>query len=80
MQPVVYSTVEGVWRRCGEGVYYYKNRYTKPQQQTQQQNQPQQNQQQQQTYATLTFTLTFRFPDDTLHVAYHYPYTFSDLQ
>nr|KAJ3421899.1 Cytosolic carboxypeptidase 1 [Polyrhizophydium stewartii] len=32
------------------------------------------------TYSTLVFTLVFRLPEDTCFIAYHYPYTYSELQ
>lgn len=32
------------------------------------------------TYSTLTFSLTFKHTNDHCFVAYHYPYTYSELQ
>jgi hypothetical protein len=34
----------------------------------------------QNTYASLVFTMSFKNPDDTYFIAYHYPYTYSELQ
>ncbi|KAJ3033857.1 Cytosolic carboxypeptidase 1 [Rhizophlyctis rosea] len=67
MQPVVYSRKEGTWRRVGESVSYYKNRYLKPGTPAG-------------VHSTLSFTLTFPNDNDVYQVAYHYPYTYSDLQ
>ncbi|KAJ3124674.1 Cytosolic carboxypeptidase 1 [Physocladia obscura] len=108
MQPVIYSKKEGVWRRGGENICFYKNHYRKPdlfaksdetstsafsgnaENFQQHQNQYQEQQQFPQlsdnkfaistpTYSTLTFHLKNQHQDDTLFIAYHYPYTVSDL-
>ncbi|KAI8820492.1 uncharacterized protein EV422DRAFT_496960 [Fimicolochytrium jonesii] len=73
MQPVMYSRKDGHWRRIGDGIYYYKNHYWKPQDAGV--TDPAGG-----TYATLTFSITFETEGDTCAIAYHYPYTFSDLQ
>ncbi|KAI8587974.1 hypothetical protein BDZ88DRAFT_508392 [Geranomyces variabilis] len=70
MQPVMHSRVDGLWRRIGEDIYYYKNHHRKPDESDTENN----------TYATLTFSVTPEHDGDTCSFAYHYPYTYSDLQ
>jgi hypothetical protein len=70
MQPVVFSekesTAQGAgWTRSGEDVCYYENIITRSDGQR---------------YHTATFTLRFQHDEDTVHVAYCYPYTYTDLQ
>ncbi|KAI8909893.1 hypothetical protein DFJ77DRAFT_471192 [Powellomyces hirtus] len=71
MQPVMHSRVDGFWRRIGDDIYYYKNHHKKPDEATDAENT---------TYATLTFSVSPDHEDDTCSFAYHYPYTYSDLQ
>ncbi|KAJ3163169.1 Cytosolic carboxypeptidase 1 [Geranomyces michiganensis] len=70
MQPVMHSRVDGLWRRIGDDIYYYKNHHKKPEESDTENN----------TYATLTFSITPEHDGDTCSFAYHYPYTYSDLQ
>ncbi|KAL2914236.1 Cytosolic carboxypeptidase 1 [Polyrhizophydium stewartii] len=87
MQPVVYSVSDPGWRRSGDCVFYIKqvgNHYRKPgvapaasatagaggADDAAMDG----------TYSTLVFTLVFRLPEDTCFIAYHYPYTYSELQ
>ncbi|TPX67231.1 hypothetical protein SpCBS45565_g03896 [Spizellomyces sp. 'palustris'] len=69
MQPVMFSREDGCWRRVGDAIYYYKNHYAFP---TQYESDC--------TFATLTFTIVFSYAGDSCYFAYHYPYTYSDLQ
>jgi|EP01047_Picozoa_sp_COSAG01_P020674 hypothetical protein len=69
MRPLVYSDTEanadGIgWQRRGEDICYYQNHIKR----------------RQGSYYTLTFTLHTKYADDTVHIAYCYPYSFTDLQ
>jgi len=70
MQPVVYSTrksQEGAgWRRGGQDIGYFQNNLRRPDSRG--------------CLYTLTFSLVPEFDNDTLYVAYCFPYTFTDLQ
>ncbi|KAI9103760.1 hypothetical protein DFS34DRAFT_298389 [Phlyctochytrium arcticum] len=89
MQPVMFSMAEGLWRRVGRDVCYYKNHYRKPTTDSAT-NAPggsstpaskeKDGGSAAQNYATLTVNYTFPAEDDTCLIAYHYPYTYSDLQ
>ncbi|KAI8909542.1 hypothetical protein EDD86DRAFT_205672 [Gorgonomyces haynaldii] len=76
MQPVVYSVQDCMWKRMGEGVYYIKNHFRKSDISSNDKD----GISDANTYATLSFSLTFKNPGDTYFIAYHYPYTYSDLQ
>ncbi|KAG5457808.1 MAG: hypothetical protein BJ554DRAFT_2089 [Olpidium bornovanus] len=65
MQPVMYSTQRRTWRRAGYDICYYKNHYQKTATET---------------FATLTFTYTADVANDKRYFAYHFPYTYTDLQ
>jgi len=70
MQPVVFSDKESAacgrgWMRSGESICYYQNNIKR---------------RNGQYYYTATFTLRFEHNHDTAHVAYCYPYTYTDLQ
>lgn len=67
MQPVVYCTSEKIWRRMGESIMYSKNHYKK------------EDSTGLETYYTLSFSIAF-VTCGTYYVAYHYPYTYSELQ
>ncbi|KAJ3075407.1 Cytosolic carboxypeptidase 1 [Podochytrium sp. JEL0797] len=88
MQPVIYSMKEGVWRRGGDNICFYKNHYRKPVDAvdnppfTTPANTTATNGKLASTiptYSTLSFHLKSLHQDDTLFIAYHYPYTLSDL-
>ena len=76
MRPLMYSqydssilgkkeTGEKVgWRRCGTDVCYYQNHIKRKGGH----------------YYTASFTITFPHDQDTVYLAYCYPYTYSDLQ
>lgn len=53
------------WKRVGEKILYYGNRYTCEDLSKQ--------------YRSLMFCLTFNFSDDNCYLAYHYPYTYTRL-
>ncbi|KAJ3028713.1 UNVERIFIED_CONTAM: Cytosolic carboxypeptidase 1 [Siphonaria sp. JEL0065] len=89
MQPVIYSMKDGVWRRGGDNICFYKNHYRKP-------DSPKTDEPSSfnvvgsgpssgklvssiPTYSTLTFHLKNPHQEDTIYIAYHYPYTVSDL-
>ncbi|KAJ3244110.1 Cytosolic carboxypeptidase 1 [Chytriomyces hyalinus] len=77
MQPVFYSKREKMWRRGGENICFYKNHYRKPDGTKPEDSKPNASPS---TYSTLTFHLRHPHgPADTLFIAYHYPYTVSDL-
>jgi len=70
LKPLMYSKKEaemnGVgWHRCGSRIVYYRNDPVK-----------------ENSYPThtLSFTLEFPYEDDTVYLAYCYPYTYSLLQ
>ncbi|KAA0724557.1 Cytosolic carboxypeptidase 4 [Triplophysa tibetana] len=72
MQPVLYSVREALegrphWVRSGSEISYYRNHFC-----------PRGGQNSQ--FYTLTFTVTFLHDDDVCYLAYHYPYTYSNLQ
>ncbi|XP_057186317.1 cytosolic carboxypeptidase 4 isoform X2 [Triplophysa rosa] len=72
MQPVLYSVREALegrphWERSGSEICYYRNHFC-----------PRGGQNSQ--FYTLTFTVTFLHDDDVCYLAYHYPYTYSNLQ
>ena len=56
----------GVWRRRGDDVTFTKNQYLKRNDGV--------------TYSTLSFSLVFGDGEENFSVAYHYPYTYSQLQ
>jgi hypothetical protein len=73
MMPVVYSTKRASeeqigWYRSGFDICYHPNRYLK--------------EKRGKTYNcySLTFKTTFPYDDDVCYLAYHYPYTYSNLQ
>ncbi|XP_031336827.1 cytosolic carboxypeptidase 3-like isoform X2 [Photinus pyralis] len=70
MQPLLFSlkdyTTQGIgWRRCGEHIVYHGNNYTDDGCSKQ--------------YRTLSFSITFQHSNDTVYLAYHYPYTYTRL-
>ncbi|KAJ1543271.1 Cytosolic carboxypeptidase 4, partial [Cladochytrium tenue] len=83
MQPVVLSSSEGIWRRLGDFVCFYRNQFRKPPEAKPGSSQGSAKSTRTSlasatTYSTLTFCLSGR-ANDTYFVAYHYPYTYSDL-
>ncbi|KAJ3226067.1 Cytosolic carboxypeptidase 1 [Clydaea vesicula] len=74
MQPVFFSTLQNSWMRVGEEVYYYKNHYYK--------NPPSENfiDSADELYSSFTFQFQFPNSDDMCYFAYHYPYTYTNLQ
>ncbi|KAJ3094855.1 Cytosolic carboxypeptidase 1 [Phlyctochytrium planicorne] len=82
MQPVVYSIYDKVWRRGGDSVCFYKNHYRKPKTPPKRNGTPpiqSAGKNCSSTYSTLSFCFTTSNPRDILYIAYHYPYTASDL-
>ncbi|KAI9328145.1 hypothetical protein BDR26DRAFT_61219 [Obelidium mucronatum] len=89
MQPVIYSVKEGVWRRGGDNICFYKNHYRKPDSPKSEEATPfnvigtgpssGKLVSSIPTYSTLTFHLKNPHQEDTMYIAYHYPYTVSDL-
>jgi len=70
LKPLMYSKKEAEingtgWQRCGTRIVYYRNEPMK-----------------ENSYPThtLSFTLEFPYEDDTVYLAYCYPYTYSLLQ
>ncbi|KAJ3409345.1 Cytosolic carboxypeptidase 1 [Chytridiales sp. JEL 0842] len=89
MQPVVYSVNERMWRRLGDNVCFNRNHYRKPEPDLPN---PQSSSgapstppkkprtaQNPTTYSTLTFHIPKPTIPDTYYIAYHYPYTLTDL-
>ena len=71
MQPLIYSNRAAAesgkaWRRCGQRICYYQNHIKRKGSSN--------------NYYTATFTLDFEYDNDTVYIAYCYPYTFTDLQ
>lgn len=70
MKPLMYSEkrvdMEGIgWSRCGTRIAYYRNDNVR---------------EGMNPTHTLSFTLEFPYSDDTVYLAYCYPYTYSHLQ
>jgi len=70
MQPVVYSDRNAAdngigWIRDGSDICYYQNHHSRGKKEG--------------NYYTLTFSLKFPFNNDTCHLAYVYPYTYTRL-
>ncbi|KAL5032450.1 hypothetical protein BDV3_001017 [Batrachochytrium dendrobatidis] len=80
MQPVVYSVANPGWRRAGEGVFYIKNHYRKSHDVASTESSVSAADTTSGTYSTLVFSLLFKNLNDTCYIAYHYPYTYSELQ
>ncbi|KAI9362059.1 hypothetical protein DFJ73DRAFT_891664 [Zopfochytrium polystomum] len=84
MQPVVLSSVDGIWRRLGDSVCFARNHYRRVPDWKREASPasllkvPRTPPHFTSTYSTLSFCLTGS-RGDTLFVAYHYPYTYSDL-
>ncbi|KAJ3125319.1 Cytosolic carboxypeptidase 1 [Nowakowskiella sp. JEL0407] len=72
MQPVMFSLSENCWRRVGENVCYFRNNYRKEDESLTDVSSL--------TYSTLQLNITFKKANDVCFLAYHYPYTFTDLQ
>lgn len=71
MRPVFFSVLDWQknktgWIRAGTDICYYRNCYTSPGNKRRQ-------------YLTATFTITFQYSSDVVYIAYHYPYTYSQL-
>ena len=60
------------WVRTGTDICYYRNHFTRSAQCT--------GGVKGKTYYTTTFTITFKHNKDVCYLAYHYPYTFTNLQ
>ncbi|KAK5639103.1 hypothetical protein RI129_011595 [Pyrocoelia pectoralis] len=70
MQPLMFSVKDYAmqgngWRRSGENIVYYGNNYTDIGCAKQ--------------YRTLSFCTTFKYSNDIIYLAYHYPYTYTRL-
>ena len=71
MQPLLFSSESArngnpEWTRAGQDVLYYKNHYAKTLMA-------------EDNYMTASFTVTFPYSDDICYLAYHFPYTYSQL-
>ncbi|KAJ3218033.1 Cytosolic carboxypeptidase 1 [Dinochytrium kinnereticum] len=79
MQPVIYSMHEKLYNR------FHRNHYRKPRTPPKRNGTPPSTNSAGRlgstcsTYSTLSFSLTVSTPQDVIYVAYHYPYTLSDL-
>lgn len=70
MKPVIFSVIEALegrvgWIRAGQDICYYRNNYYMPGQTK--------------NYFTTSFTINFPHTKDICYIAYHYPYTYSQL-
>ena len=73
MQPVMYSTLQESWTRAGSEIYYYKNHYYKvPRDICDKDNCDD-------TFSSLRFSINLPHYGDLVYLAYHYPYTYSNL-
>lgn len=85
MQPVIYSAEDSTWKRIGDHVFYIKykqlirNHYLK-QPISEQDEQKTKNNGPANTYSTLVLSVNFKHANDLCFIAYHYPYTYSELQ
>ena len=80
MQPVMYSLLEPGWKRVGDNVFYIKNHFSRPAQSTSPEGEVQTTPSTNLTFSTLVFSVTFKNENDHCFLAYHYPYTYSELQ
>ncbi|KAJ1525658.1 hypothetical protein ONE63_008876 [Megalurothrips usitatus] len=72
MQPVLYSVREATlgragWTHTGSDICYYRNSYQRP------------DGRRGRLYHTTTFTIKFPHAGDVCYLAYHYPYTYTQL-
>jgi hypothetical protein len=72
MKPLMYSVCEAVlgrpgWIRVGTDICYYRNCYQNL------------SSRKSRSYLTAAFTVTFPHSYDVCYIAYHYPYTYSQL-
>ncbi|PNF25505.1 hypothetical protein B7P43_G05201 [Cryptotermes secundus] len=72
MKPIMYSVREAIlgrpgWVRVGTDICYYRNCYQNP------------SSRKPRSYLTTTFKITFPHSYDVCYIAYHYPYTYSQL-
>ncbi|XP_057364799.1 cytosolic carboxypeptidase 4-like isoform X2 [Daphnia carinata] len=71
MQPVIFSVKRylasgyPLWERSGTSICYYRNGFRQTVAD--------------QSYWSLSFTLRFPYDNDVVYIAYHYPYTYSQL-
>ncbi|XP_066585231.1 cytosolic carboxypeptidase 1-like isoform X3 [Prorops nasuta] len=70
MKPILFSVTEAVlgrpgWVRIGADICYYRNSYQRPAKGK--------------NYLTTSFTVTFPHTNDICYLAYHFPYTYSQL-
>ncbi|XP_011503362.1 PREDICTED: cytosolic carboxypeptidase 1-like [Ceratosolen solmsi marchali] len=70
MQPILFSVIEALngrtgWVRKGKDICYYQNYYYKPNSR--------------ENYFTISFSLIFPHSYDICYLAYHFPYTYSQL-
>ncbi|XP_077292800.1 cytosolic carboxypeptidase 1-like [Arctopsyche grandis] len=73
MKPVMYSVKEATlgrpgWVRAGSDICYYRNSY-----------QCYKNKVPTKSYLTVTFTIDFPHSNDVCYLAYHFPYTYSQM-
>jgi hypothetical protein len=73
MMPVMYSTQNAIeldtsWVRTGFDICYFPNRYLK------------ERKGKFQSWYTFSFKVVFPHDNDLVYMAYHYPYSYSDLQ
>jgi hypothetical protein len=70
MKPVLFSVIEALnkgigWVRSGKDICYYRNCYSRPNSGK--------------NYFTISFSLNFPHSYDICYLAYHFPYTYSQL-
>ena len=77
MRPVMFSVSEAMrgrpyWIRAGTEICYYKNHFIRSTRTT--------GGVRGKSYYTASFTLNFKHDQDSVYLAYHYPYTYTMLQ
>ncbi|XP_076221062.1 cytosolic carboxypeptidase 1 isoform X2 [Nomia melanderi] len=70
MKPILFSVTEAVqgrpgWVRTGTDICYYRNYYQRPAKGR--------------NYFTISFSVTFQHENDICYLAYHFPYTYTQL-
>lgn len=70
MKPILFSVTEAVqgrpgWVRTGADICYYRNCYQRPAKGR--------------NYFTISFSVTFQHENDICYLAYHFPYTYTQL-
>jgi hypothetical protein len=85
MQPVMCSVRRGratghpTWERSGTDICYYRNVYRNRAESTINSTAASKKKKKVKSYMTLSFSITFPYSYDVCYLAYHYPYTYTQL-